>query len=60
MIAEFERLREYAMADSYCPCCGDTGPVHAEGCDYETDRMREARSALASGTGNAGKKDGGK
>ena len=41
------RLREYAFADAYCPCCATTEGEHAEDCDYETDRMREARAALA-------------
>jgi hypothetical protein len=44
---ENARLRDYAAADAYCPCCGTTADPHAEGCDCETTRMREARAALA-------------
>lgn len=44
---ERDEAREYIRADAYCPCCGDCGPEHADGCDYVDERMDRARAALA-------------
>jgi len=44
--ADVARLRDYALADAYCPCCATSEGEHMEECDYETDRMRDARVAL--------------
>jgi len=44
--ADVARLRDYALADAYCPCCATSEGEHAEECDHETDRMRAARAAL--------------
>lgn len=41
-----EELLAYVCDDTYCPCCGDNGPKHADKCDYKDERMDKARAVL--------------
>lgn len=48
---ENARLREYALMDANCPCCGTTdvceeGCTFADDCPNEYPRMEAARAAL--------------
>ena len=46
-LARVAELTAYLLADAYCPCCGDSGPGHRDGCDYNDERMERAREVLA-------------
>ncbi|HET6497115.1 MAG TPA: hypothetical protein VFH61_17335 [Thermoleophilia bacterium] len=50
--ADRDALREYALADAGCPCCGEEvtcikGCTFEADCPTEHDRMAAARAALA-------------
>jgi hypothetical protein len=45
--ADLEEVLSYVRDDAYCPCCGDNGPEHGDGCEHRDERMDKARAVLA-------------